>query len=309
MKTTAAAMLLALIWMSSLDAHSQTKKRLAVFEFDDRGTADNGANHDIGMRVADGLISQLAGSGDFDVVDRDNLDRIMHEQNLGQGQRYDAQTAARIGKLANVNLLVLGRVESATESVKQKGMFRAAQVADINITATARVIQVDTGNILKAPTDSCDIKDGDIGNGVTNPRSTPQAPRPLLVNDDGLLHKVSDCIIDLSQKLAKDIREASLTTPSVPSMNVVIPKFIGIEDGLVLINKGRNVGIKVGDRFDVSRKTDTGLKDPDTGNAVYHKKSVCMFTVTEVEDDNASGKCEGVGTPQKDDIFSPAAKQ
>jgi hypothetical protein len=242
-------------------------------------------------------------------VDRDNLARIVQEQNTGQGARFDAETAARIGRLANVNIVILGRIESATESVKLKRLFGVLQVANINIRATARVIQVDTGNILSAPTDSCEIKDGEIGNGIVDPRSTPSAPRPLLVNADGLLHKVDDCINDLSGKLANKIREASLTSPAGSPSVAVIPKFIGVEDSLVLINKGQNAGIKVGDRFDVSRQSATGFTDPDTGQPVFHKRKICTFTVTEVEDTNASGKCDGADVPQKDDIFSPAAKQ
>jgi curli biogenesis system outer membrane secretion channel CsgG len=171
MKTRAAVVSLALLfWMSSPEAHSQARMRVAVFEFDARAVEDNGANNNIGVRVADGLISNLAGSGNFDVVDRDNLDRIMQEQSIGQGARFDANTAAKIGKLANVNLVILGRIESATESVKLKHLFGVAQVANINIRATSRVIQVDTGNILNAPTGSCEIKDGEIGNGIVDPR-------------------------------------------------------------------------------------------------------------------------------------------
>lgn len=310
MKTRAAVVLLAfLVGIFQVDLAAQAKKRLAVFEFDARGVEDNGANNDIGIRVADGLVSQLAGSGNFDVVDRDNLARIMQEQNTGQGARFDAETAARIGKLANVNIVILGRIESATESVKLKHFLGIAQVASINIRATARVIQVDTGNILSAPTGFCEIKDGEIGNGIVDPRSTPQAPRPLLVNADGLLHKVDDCINDLNKDLAEKIRAASLITPSGLPIVTAIPKFVGIEDGLVLINKGQNAGIKVGDRFDVSRQSATGFNDPDTGQPVFHKRKVCTFTVTEVEDTNASGTCDGADVPQKDDIFSPAAKQ
>jgi hypothetical protein len=124
-----------------------------------------------------------------------------------------------------------------------------------------------------------------------------------------LLHKVDDCINDLNKDLAAKIREASLTALSGSQIVAVIPKFVGIEDGLVLINKGQNAGIKVGDRFDVSRQSATGFNDPDTGQPVFHKKKICTFTVTEVEDTNASGKCDGTDAPQKDDIFSPVAKQ
>src|ERR1035438_1917159 len=108
-------MFFSLIWIctSSAMLFSQAKKRVSVLEFDARGVQ----NQDIGGRIADGIISELAGTGNFDVVDRDNLNRVVQEQNTGYGDRFDAANAARIGKLANVNILIVGRVDAFTANI------------------------------------------------------------------------------------------------------------------------------------------------------------------------------------------------
>ena len=294
--------------MSSVELLSQGKKRVAVMEFDARGVQ----NHDLGGRISDGIISELAGSGNFDVVDRDNLARVVQEQNAGYGDRFDAATAAKIGKLANVNILIVGRVDGFTANVtndSKQGFLstKATQTGDVDLRVTARVIQVETGNILQAPSveshPNAVLGQTTVYGDARNPLGSSSTHAG---NGGGLQKLVDASVHDVSVQLASKIRAASLTAPAV----VVAPKFVGIQDGLVVVNKGQNAGIKVGDKYDVSRQSDTGLKDPDTGQPILRKKKICTFTVSEVEDAISSGKCEGTDVPpQAGDIFLQIAKQ
>jgi hypothetical protein len=112
---------------------------------------------------------------------------------------------------------------------------------------------------------------------------------------------VDDVTTQLSQKVSSSIASLQVS-PAAP----IIPKFVGIEDGLVVINKGHNAGIKVGDRFAIVRPTDTGLQDPDTNQPIIRKKKLCTMTVTVVEDTISSGTCDGSTPPQKGDEIQPA---
>lgn len=111
---------------------------------------------------------------------------------------------------------------------------------------------------------------------------------------------VDDVTIQLSQKVSSSIASLQASPTSVS-----IPKFVGIEDGLVVINKGHKTGIKVGDRFSIVRPTDTGLQDPDTNQPIVRKKKLCTMTVTVVEDTISSGTCDGSTPPQKGDEIQP----
>jgi hypothetical protein len=161
---------------------------------------------------------------------------------------------------------------------------------------------VDTGNILQAP--SVESHQNTVLGQSTvygDPRNPIGGSKTNEGKAGGLQKLVDAAVHDVSVQLAAKIRAASLTMPAV----VVIPKFVGIQDGLVVVNKGQGAGIKGGDRYEVSRQSDTGMKDPDSGAPILRKKKICTLTITEVEDNISSGKCEGADTPQTGDVFSP----
>jgi len=125
---------------------------------------------------------------------------------------------------------------------------------------------------------------------------------------DSALRKLVDQTVeavstDLSAKIAAGA-QAEVAAHALPAT----PKFVGVEDGLTVINKGTDAGIKVGDKFSVTRPTDTGMKDPDSGQAIIRKKKVCTLVISVVEDGISSGGCDG-GLPTKGDEIAPAIGQ
>ena len=67
--------------------------------------------------------------------------------------------------------------------------------------------------------------------------------------------------------------------------------FVGIEDGLVYINKGSDSGFKQGDILLVTRAVTTTMKNPETQQFVVRHETVCKLTLTTVEKALAAGKC------------------
>jgi curli biogenesis system outer membrane secretion channel CsgG len=310
MKRLPAAFLLLIVSLPCNCSNAQARKRVAILGFDE--SAVRARNHQIGQRVTDQLISQLAGSGNYEIIDREYLQRIEQEQNLGYGSRFDTAGAAKLGKLANANLLIIGQVDdfSATAATENKQGFTGTKViqnGDVTLRVTARIIQVDTAAILQAPSAQSEQKgvlsqstygqSGIIGM-AANAHAAP-------ANTSSIDKLIDQAVSDVSTQLAAKISATALAMPAT----VVIPKFVGIEEGLVVVNKGQNAGLKVGDQFQVSRLTDTGMKDPDTGQPIVHKRKLCLFIISEVEDSISSGKCDGTETPQAGDIFIPVAKQ
>lgn len=296
-----ATLVIALLLLSGLcPSFAQSKKRIAIYPFDDSLAGTKGLN--IGEKVADGLIAKIAGDNIFEVVDRQYLNKILAEQNLKVDSRFDAANAVKLGKLANIDILVVGEVDTFHADASNEtsvGLFsnKTKVTGQIEIKVTSRLISVETASILAAPTAHSDVSQ------VLSEKTDvlPSSQGPLSSRSTGaantrtaLLKLVDKSVEDISADLSKQIEAASAKVPGGGNHgNTGVAKIVGMQGGLVLINRGSNAGIQIGQQFAVIRQIDTGLKDPDTGQAVMKKKKVCALTVTEVDDTNASGKCEG----------------
>jgi curli biogenesis system outer membrane secretion channel CsgG len=304
------ALFLAFLSLACLVSQAQTKKKIAVFPFDDRTAANHTMN--IGTKVSDALISKLAGTGDFEIVDREYLNRLMAEKNLKFDPDFNPAGAAKTGLLGVVDIVVVGQIDSFNANVtsSQTNYFVATKSKQTGVTGlkvTARLISVERGTILSAPSATSELTgllaqstSTDLVQGVGSGSKTANTHSALAKLVDQTVDAVST---DLSAKLSAGAR-AEVVAHSAPSS----PKFVGIEDGLIVINKGTGAGIKVGQKFNVTRPTDTGMKDPDTGQAIIRKKKVCSLVISVVEDAISSGSCDG-GLPVKGDEIAPVVGQ
>jgi len=84
--------------------------------------------------LAQMLISDLTSVEGVRVVERERLQEVLREQQLGASGKLDSRTAARLGKLLGARYLVLGSYFDAL------GTFRA----------DARLVDVETGEIVKS---------------------------------------------------------------------------------------------------------------------------------------------------------------
>ena len=130
------------------------KKRIAVINFEDRA----GYGHDIGKGVADMLVTSLVESDRFLVVERSELEAILQEQGLGQTGLVTPQSAAQVGKLLGIELMVTGSVtEFGTKKNNVGGGLGSLGGLNVGVsTQTARaavdirLINVNTGEIIIA---------------------------------------------------------------------------------------------------------------------------------------------------------------
>jgi len=300
--------LVALVAFSSAVSKAQAPKRIAVIPFDDRTVQTT--NMRIGQRVTDELISALAATNSFQIIDREYINKILSEQSQGYGDRFSAEGAAKLGKLANADLLIIGQIDSFSADVKvdSETSFlgtKAVQNGVVELRGTARIIRVETGTIILAPSVSSEqtavlaqsnSSSGTLLHGFSLPASSRSQ-----ANQSTLPKLVDEAIHDVATQLSAKIAASAIAMRAPPAL----PKFVGIEDGMIVVNKGQIAGIKVGDKFDVVRPTDSGMKDPDTGLAIIRKKKQCVLTITVVEDAISSGRCDGAGVPQAGDDFTP----
>jgi curli biogenesis system outer membrane secretion channel CsgG len=90
-----------------LEPYNGPKARVAVARFDDKTAKGAGS---IGEGMATMLTTALVGSNRFIVLERDVLDEVIREQDLGASGRVKPGTAAPVGQIEGAELLVLGAV-------------------------------------------------------------------------------------------------------------------------------------------------------------------------------------------------------
>jgi TolB-like protein len=130
---TAAVLALSPIILCSTPAIADFKKtKIAVLDFQMQGEQTN--SKDMGKIVAEWLITGLVETGRFDVIERRLLEKLLEEQKLGVTGIIDPNSAAQLGKVLGVKIIVSGTVTSLEG------------YTEIN----ARLINVDSASIIAA---------------------------------------------------------------------------------------------------------------------------------------------------------------
>ena len=116
-----------------------TRPGIAVMPFDNGGSyGQDKENFDALQKgIAGMLISELSANPAARVVEREEIQKLLEEQNLGAAGRVDPQTAAKVGKLVGARYVVLGTF------IDFYGDFRV----------DARLVNVETSEIVKVEKD------------------------------------------------------------------------------------------------------------------------------------------------------------
>jgi curli biogenesis system outer membrane secretion channel CsgG len=285
------------------------RPRIAVLDFD-YGTVQTasaalfGTNIDVGKGIVDLLVTDLVKDGTYSVIERKALDKILAEQNFSNSDRADPTSAAKIGKLLGVDAIVEGSItEFGNETKKTNiggggGNWHGFGVGGFghsnskaNVAITARVINIDTGEILAAAD----------GNGQSARSSTS------MLGGGGNWHgfgggnadfgssDFQQTIIGEATKTAVDQLSANLVAEAsrVGVRTVVVEGLVAaVDGGQVILNVGGNAGVKVGDTLQVVRVTKE-IKDPATGN-VLRRLTTTVGTVRATDVDPVSAICSPV---------------
>ncbi len=133
------------------------KKRIAVVDFDDK----SGWGHNIGTGMADMLVTELVKTDKFMVVEREELSRIMEEQGLGMSGAVTPQSAAQVGKLLGVEMMVMGSVSEFGEkkskvggAIGRLGIGGGVSKRKARAAVDVRMVNTSTGEIVLAETAS-----------------------------------------------------------------------------------------------------------------------------------------------------------
>ncbi len=108
--TTIPAIAFFLVMSCTASAQSNIHKRVAVFDFDEKG--DN-VQKDIGEIATNHLITELIKTGRVNVLERQELKRILDEQQFNMSGLVLDGSAVEVGKMCGVNIIISGVVYSA----------------------------------------------------------------------------------------------------------------------------------------------------------------------------------------------------
>jgi len=297
----------------------QQKHRVAVLDFG-YGTvltsveAIFGSNQDVGKGIVDLLINQLVNDGQYRVIERNALDKILKEQNFSNSDRANTATASKIGQLLGADLIIVGDVTQfgrddknygaggagghwGTYGLGNLGLHKAKAVVEV----TARIVDVNTGEILASATGHGQSQrsgtnmlgggaSGWTGGGGHLDMGSSNFSQSILGE------AVKQSVTQLASNL--DAKSTTLPAPEAPKVAAAPPLDGLVADatnGDIIVNVGSGVGVKVGDKLAITRVGRT-IKDPATGKVLRTIESpVGIVTVTSVDANSASGKFTGSG--------------
>jgi len=237
---------------------AEVKKSIAVAPI---GWSGGGATNWItGESIHAQLITELSKSGRYRVVERENLDGMLKEQDLGAEGRMRKGSAPKVGDLEGAQLMIKGVITDAEEeSGKGKsgsilGIGGGSKKTTYRVTMDFRIYDMQTGIILDTATATAEqvkkAKKGGLNLGIVSVGSEKS-------EGDTTGAIVRDLI---QQALAALDKQADVLGWK---SNVIKVK----DDGKIIILGGKRDGLEKGMKFKVYSLSDA-VVDEDTGEVL-----------------------------------------
>ncbi len=259
------------------------KKRVAVVSFKDKANY----GHNIGNGIADMLVTSLVESKKFIVIERSELDKIMQEQGLGMSGAVTPQSAAKVGKLLGVELMITGSVsEFGTKKDKIGGGLSALSGFNLGVSSETarsvvdiRLVNTSTGEIISASSAEGEESSKSLDNvGVTGINFRNSSTWDKTILGKAARESVEKCVEIIVDGMK-----------NLPWQGKVIK---ANSDGTVFMKPGSVAGVKPGMKFVVYRPGEE-LIDPDTGISLGSEEM--KIGKVEVISDVAGGKaCKAI---------------
>ncbi|MBL8228075.1 MAG: curli production assembly protein CsgG [Bryobacterales bacterium] len=302
-----------------LGAQQQARKRrVAVLNFDYATVYSSvqaifNSNVDVGRGVADLLVDKLVSSGVYQVYERKNMDKILTEQNFSNSDRANPATAARIGQLIGVDAIIIGSItqfgrdDKATEvgaigrvtgryGISGVGKRESKAVVALN----ARLISVDTGEVMGvASGQGTSTRSGAALTGSGGAQTSSGGGYYDMSSRNFASTIIGEAVVKATEQLASGV-DGNADRVSIRSVKLQA-LVADVSGDTIIINAGARVGLKVGDKLQISR-SNREVKDPATGRVIKRiMDEIGELVITEVDDSSATGKFKGSGTPQVGD--------
>lgn len=317
-----AAALAVLAGLCALPMAAQSpKKRVAVLDFD-YATVQGAVqalfntNADIGKGISTLLVNQLVQDGNYAVIERAQLDKILAEQNFSNSDRADNASAAKLAKILGVDAVIVGSITQFGRDDRSLGVggfggkfdkldrFGLGGIRKNDskavVQVTARLIHTDTAEILAVANAKGESKrsgasyQGAGGGGGAAGGGGVDIGRGNFGNTI-IGEAVTAAVADLGQQLGTQAGR-------VPTRVVAVDGLVAdVTGSSITINVGSRGGVKAGDRLMVSR-AGKEIRDPATGRVLRRTgERLGELVITEADDISAVGTFTGSGAPKVGD--------
>ncbi len=257
------------------------KLRVAVAKFENKTTY--GAR--LGTAAADILVTELARTERFILIERAELDRLLTEQKLGLTGAVDPATAAQMGKILGAAAMIVGSVSQF--GVKTEGsdlLITASKRQIAEATVDARIIDVETARILHAETGSGEAKTTSgtfLGLGSSASYDEALEGKALRAAITGLAEGIVTQLAGIPWRC--HVAE--------------------VEGSEIYLDAGARSGLEIGQVLDVVR-LGAEIKSPDTGIVIGHREKSLgtAKVIRHFAQDGAIAQMQGAGMPARGDI-------
>lgn len=185
---------------------------IAVLPFDSRGA--RAQNEELGQSIAELLSVELASQGEFELVERAELDKILTELHLSASGLVDKETRLKLGQLTGAKILITGSV------------FRSGD----NNYVVAKLIGVETSRVLPAAArgggEATDLIPELAGKVVSQLTSRAQQLMPRKRTMLSVAGELSETVKGRGRKVYVKIRE-SISMPAIdPAAETELKKLL-----------------------------------------------------------------------------------
>lgn len=232
------------------------KKRVAVTKFDNKVKGTYGS-WNIGEGMAEQLTTALIKTGRFVVVERQAMQDILGEQELGQSGIVKKETAAKVGQVLGAQIIVRGVVSEFEQEESGGGGgigiagFRiGGRSSNAHVGIDIRLIDASSGQVLTSHNAVGKVSSSGIAIGVTRGN----------VDFGSDSFKNAPIGQATRQAIEDAVRFIVDTMETVP----FTAKVVKIEGKKIYINIGSNMNIRSGTKM-YAYSLGEDLVDPDTG--------------------------------------------
>ncbi len=259
--------------------------KIAVLPFDDGSIKDRWwkNNWDVGKGISDELVTELLKTGKFRLIEREQIDKVLNEQNFGAGGRVDTNSAAKIGKVLGVQYLVMGRVTEFSFKSTEVGGISLKQGVGLGLKSTKANVAIDARLVN---TSSAEIISSVTGKGDKSSSNVKVAYKWDAIafgSDEFRQTNLGIATRDAVASVAKQLAEKAYGSGSAQSSKIIgTVAYAG--NGKVIINIGSEFGIKPGMIFVVQHGLEV-VKDPNTGETIDEvTEPIAELKATEVKE-------------------------
>jgi len=300
-------------------ASAGPKKRVAVMNFD-YGTVRTtvaqifGSDQDVGKGISDMLVEKLVNGGQYSVIERNALDKILKEQNFSNSDRADASTAAKIGAVLGVDAIIIGSITQFGRDDQHTnvggggyglGKFGLGGVGTSKskavVAVSARIINTSTAEIMVAVTGKGESTRSDTkliggGGGWSGGGGGGLDMGSSNFANTILGEAVRQAVDNTAEQLNAGAGKVVATKMAVNGL------VADVSGNTLIINVGKKAGVHVGDTLEISRQVRV-VKDPTSGKVIKAvTDKIGNATVTDVDDDSSTATFNGGGAPKVGDV-------